>query len=92
MLEDEKDTFEVTLFDYGNVTKAKPEDIRHYPNTFTEPSRTTTCLISDLPYEIDEEILKELQKEIQFPSMKTISKVLSVTDEGYATVLMGLSI
>ncbi|KAL5284891.1 hypothetical protein ACFFRR_006922 [Megaselia abdita] len=92
VVEDEKDTFEVTFIDYGNVTKVTPEDIRHYPDTFTEPCRTTTCLISDLPYEIDEEIAKELRKEIQFPSMKTISKVLSVTDEGYACVLMGLSI
>lgn len=89
---EEGQEFEVTCIDYGNVTKVSSEDIRHYPDTFTECCRTTTCLISDLPYEIDEEILKELQKELQFPSIKTISKVLNVTNDGYACIFMGLSI
>lgn len=92
VVEGKEEAFEVTFIDYGNVNKVTPEDIRHYPDTFTEPCKTTTCLISDLPYEIDEEVLKELQKEIQFPSMKTIRKILNVTDEGYASVVMGLSI
>lgn len=88
----EDNSFEVTFVDYGNVNIAKSEDIRHYPETFTEPCQTTTCLISDLPCEIDAELIKELRKEIQFPSIKTIKQVVTFSEEGYAIVEMGLTI